>query len=215
MMAISQRPDPVDDAARSPWVGQRMTLDEFLTLPEENPALEYIDGVVRQKVAAKPVHGSLQGYLVMALNRVAWPQELGMAFPDTRFLTAEGPLVPDVVFYRSGRDDTMASDASLPEDFTGPPDIVVEIKSPGQSVTDQIEKCTRYLRLGVPTTLFIHPEERAVLVFRPGQPLRVLRGDDRIDLDDLLPSFDVTVRRMFEESAPAWFTGRRRRDAPS
>lgn len=210
-MAISARPDSSDENVPSPWDGRRMTLEEFLALPEQQPALEYIDGVVRQKVAAKPVHGSLQGYLVMVLNRVAWPLELGIAFPDTRFMTPAGPLVPDVVFYRSAREDTAESASPLPDDFISPPDIVVEIKSPGQSVTDQLEKCSRYQRLGVPITLLIHPEERAVLVFRLDQPLRVLRGDDRIDLDDVLPGFDLTVRRMFEESAPAWFAGRRRR----
>jgi Uma2 family endonuclease len=209
MMAISERLDIIDDNASSPWVGKRMTIEEFLALPEQKPSLELIDGVVRQKVAAKPVHGSLQIYLATIFNRIAWPLELGMAFSETRFLTPEGPLVPDVVFYRSGRDDEPESDSPLPEDFTEPPDIAVEIRSPGQSVTGQIEKCTRYQRMGVPITLFIHPEERAVMVFRPGQPLLVLQGDDRIDLDELLPGFDLTVRAMFQESAPAWFRRRR------
>jgi Uma2 family endonuclease len=212
-MAISERPDIIGDDTRSPWDGQRMTLEEFLALPEQKPALEYIDGVARQKVAAKPVHGSLQIYLGTVFNRVAWPLELGMAFTDTRFLGPEGPLVPDVVFYRSGREDEPESDAPLPEDFTDPPDIAVEIRSPGspgQSVTEQIEKCTRYQRMGVPITLFIHPEERAVMAFRPGQPLLVLQGDDRIDLDELLPGLDLTVQKMFQESAPAWFRRRRR-----
>lgn len=213
-MAISERPETTDDFTPSPYVGQRMTLEEFLALPEENPALELIDGVVKQKVAAKPVHGSLQIYIGMIFNQIAWPLELGMAFTDTRFLTSEGPLVPDVVFYRSGRSDAPESDTLLPEDFTEPPDIAVEIKSPGQSVTGQIEKCTRYLRMGVPITLFVHPEERAVMLFRLGQPLLVLEGDDRIDLDEFLPGLELTVRSLFEKSAPAWF-GRRRANPQS
>jgi Uma2 family endonuclease len=120
--------------------------------------------------------------------------------------------VPDVVFYRSGRSDAPEGDSPLPDDFTEPPDIAVEIRSPGQSVTEQIEKCTRYLRMGVPITLFVHPEERAVMVFRPGQPLLVLQGDDRIDLDEFLPGLDLTVGALFERAAPAWF--RRRRATP-
>ncbi|MCC7369737.1 MAG: hypothetical protein IT306_15005, partial [Chloroflexi bacterium] len=55
-MAISERPDLIqenDDRFRSQWVGQHMSLQEFLALPEEKPALEFQDGVVTQKMAAK------------------------------------------------------------------------------------------------------------------------------------------------------------------
>ena len=43
-----------------------------------------------------------------------------------------------------------------------------------------------------------------MLVFRAGQPLLVLEGDDRIDLDDVLPGFDLTVDAMFDGLAPDW-----------
>jgi hypothetical protein len=43
-----------------------------------------------------------------------------------------------------------------------------------------------------------------VLVFRDGQPLRLLQGDDRIDLDEVLPGFELTVRAMFDALAPDW-----------
>lgn len=36
-------------------LNKRMTLDEFLALPEEEPALEYGEGVVTQKVSPKPI----------------------------------------------------------------------------------------------------------------------------------------------------------------
>ena len=35
-----------------------LTLEAFLALPEEKPALEYIDGTVRQKVAPRPAHSA-------------------------------------------------------------------------------------------------------------------------------------------------------------
>ena len=47
-MAISERAGKqvhVEDGERAPWVGQHMTLDEFLALPEVKPYLEYDDGV--------------------------------------------------------------------------------------------------------------------------------------------------------------------------
>src|SRR5687768_1690225 len=114
-MAISERPDIIDDSAPSPWVGKRMTLEEFLALPDEKPALEYVDGVVRQKVAAKRVHGSLQAYLATVLNQVAWVRELGMTHTDTRFVTEGRALAPDVSFYRSGRVEGVDSAGRVPE----------------------------------------------------------------------------------------------------
>jgi Uma2 family endonuclease len=203
-MAISQRPDIADDGTPSPWVGQRMTFEEFLALPEEKPSLEYIDGVVRQKVATKRVHGTLQAYLATVLNPIVWARGLGMAYTETRFLTDRRALVPDVSFYRTERIEGPDADGHVPEDFTLPPDIAVEIKSPGQTVTAQLEKCARYQALGVPITLFIHPEERAVFELRPGKPLRVLRGDDRISFHDILPGLELALIEMFDSVPPQW-----------
>jgi hypothetical protein len=63
-MAISERHPQAEiepERSDSPWTGRRFTLDEFLALPDESPHLEFDDGVVTQKVAAQPTHGSIQG----------------------------------------------------------------------------------------------------------------------------------------------------------
>ena len=59
---------------------RRLTLEEFLALPEEKPALEYADGEVTQKVSPKARHGRLQ--LVVA-NRLDVPG-VSQAFSETR-----------------------------------------------------------------------------------------------------------------------------------
>src|SRR4051794_15479513 len=102
-MAISERSDIPDDSAPSPWDGQRMTLEEFLALPEQKPALEYIDGVVRQKVAAKPVHASIQAFLIETMGPFVRRHRLGVLLPGARFVTPTWAPVPDVVFYRRER----------------------------------------------------------------------------------------------------------------
>ena len=43
---------------------QRLTLTEFLALPEEEPPLEYFDGTVTQKVSARGEHSTLRNELV-------------------------------------------------------------------------------------------------------------------------------------------------------
>lgn len=190
----------IEDGEPVPWVGQRMTLEEFLSLPEVKPYLEYDDGIVRQKMAAKPVHGSIQSFLAAVFNQVAGPRQLGHAMTETRFVTPGWAPVPDVSFYLW--DNLNLQDGEVPEDFFTSPDIAVDIVSPGQSATEIVDKCLHYIALGTVIALVVDPQPRVVRILRAGQPPEVVRGDDRINVDDVLPGFDVTVAEMFGAAAP-------------
>lgn len=196
-MAISSR---LDTAARSPWDGQRMTMEEFLALPEEEPALEYIDGVVRQKLAAKPTHGSIQAFLIEAISQFARPRRLGIVLPETRFVATGWSPVPDVIFYRRER----LRVRTAPDDFTEPPDLAIEVMSPGQALSGQIQKCLDFVARGTAVAALVYPPEGSVFLFRPGRPLQLIQGDDRIDLDDVLPGLRLTVRELFEAVNWSW-----------
>lgn len=201
-MAISAkaaRRKPVEDGVTPPWVGQRMTLEEFLALPEAKPNLEYDDGVVRQKASARIVHGSVQATLGMAFGQIARANRLGLALIEVRFITPRWVPVPDVTFYR--RERIRRCGGRLPEDMFEAPDLAVEIVSPEDSVTQLIAKCLRYLTFGTTVSVLVDPDQETVLTFRPDQPLRILQGQDRIDLDDVLPGFELTVRGLFDATA--------------
>ncbi len=58
---------------------RRMSLEEFLEQPEEKPALELIDGVVRQKVSPDFLHGMLQSQTMELINQFAVSRELAVA----------------------------------------------------------------------------------------------------------------------------------------
>ncbi len=45
-----------------------ITLEEFLALPEEKPALEFLDGIVTQKPWPNVHHGVLQGQVTELVN---------------------------------------------------------------------------------------------------------------------------------------------------
>lgn len=202
---VADRAEPrltPEDSVPPPWVGQTMTLDAFLDLPEVKPHLEFTDGLVTQKMAAKPTHTTLQGLLWQRFNQIAGPRRLGVAFFETRFFTPTWAPVPDVAYYR--RERIQMRGKRLPADFREPPDIAIEIVSPEQSVSTLIKKCLRYIGLGTQIALLIDPEAETVFVFRRDQPLQVLQEDDRIVLDEVLPEFDLTVRGMFDAVAPDW-----------
>jgi Uma2 family endonuclease len=174
-----------------------LTLDAFLKLPEEKPALEYLDGVVTQKVAPNVHHSWLQYRLAEWINAFAVPRRLAMAFPELRTTFAGASLVPDVAVVGW---DHLPVDASgkLLEDYLAPPDVAVEIVSPEQSVAQLGRKCRWYLDHGVPLALIVHPRREWVRVYRPAEEPRTLSGSDVVDLGSVLPGFSFSVQALFE-----------------
>src|SRR6266511_3509189 len=112
---------------------RRLTLDEFLELPEEEPALEYEAGKVTQKVSPKGKHGRLQAALAELINRFTGPRRLALAFTETRATFAGASRVPDLVVYRWARIPRDES-GEVADDIFDPPDIAVEIASPIQRI---------------------------------------------------------------------------------
>jgi Uma2 family endonuclease len=182
---------------------RRMTLEEFLALPEVKPALELVAGRVSQKVSPQAIHGRLQLWLGSLFAGYGEPGKLAMAFTETRVTFAGDSLVPDVVVYRWHRIQCGA-DGEIVEDFTTPPDIAIEIVSPGQSVRGQHERCRWCVENGVEIALCVNPRARvrSVTLFRAGSEPVVLTGNDRIPLDSVLPGFELTVAELFAALRP-------------
>ena len=176
---------------------RQISLEDFLRLPEEKPALEYFDGMVTQKVSPKTRHSRLQGVLVERINAFARPHRLAEAFPELRATFGGASTVPDVVVLRWDRipyDDN----GILVDDLFQPPDIAIEIVSPEQSPNQLIRKSLWYVSHGVQIALLVDPDDASVLAFRHGQELRVLRNADRIDLDEVISGFAITVAELFQ-----------------
>ena len=184
--------------------GRRMTLEEFLALPEEGEtALEYDDGVVTQKVSPKMHHSGIQSFFIEVVNAYGRPRRLALAFPELRvtFFRPRWSPVPDVGVYRWARIPRQP-DGKLANDSDTPWDIAVEIVSPEQSRADQEAKCRRYIANGVEIALMIDPEQEDVVRFGADGSRVQLRGSDRIDLDAVLPGFVLTPADLFATLYP-------------
>lgn len=180
-MAISQR---------------KLTLEQFLKLAEAEPALEFHNGVVTQKMSPKGPHGKLQWWLARWFEELTQPSGLVSAFTETRVTFAGEVFVPDVIVYRAGR-VPLDEHGDIAEDFAEPPDVAVEIASPGQPIEALVDRCRWYVEHGVRAALLIHPRNRWVRIFRAGAEAQQLRGSDRIDLGDVLPGFALAVDELF------------------
>lgn len=176
---------------------RRLTLEEFLKLPDEKPALELIDGVVKQKVSPQWLHGLLQPDLAAIINRYARPRKLAAALTEIREAFGRDSLVPDVGVYRWERLPRTAT-GRLANAAPAPPDIAIEIRSPGQRLDDLVDKCRRYLGHGAQLGLVVDPENESVIRVVPGRDPVTLRGDDQIDFGPVLPNFELTVGALFE-----------------
>jgi Uma2 family endonuclease len=177
---------------------RRMSLEEFLELPDEKPALELEpDGTVVQKMAPKGRHGTLQYSLARFINGFAVPRRMARATPELRTVFGGAAYVPDVAVYVWERIAWTAR-GHVPDEFTEAPDIAIEIVSPGQSVNSLVRRCLWYVDNGVKIGLVVDPDDESVVVFRPGVTPRALREADQIDLSEVLRGFELTAGQVFD-----------------
>jgi len=175
---------------------QRMTLADFLKLPEVKPARELHRGCVEQRIWRSGPASAILAWLGVQVFVQAESRELAQGFTSVRLIFGENTYVPDLSVYLWDRVPEDA-DGMLPTYFTSAPDLVAEILSPGQTDQGLLERCRAYLAYGVTVAMFVDPIHRSVYVLRPGDEIGPLREGDAIDITDVLPGFKLTVRDLF------------------
>lgn len=174
----------------------RVTLDEFLQLPEEKPALEYFDGMVSQKMSPKMRHATVQARLAGHINAAVGHARTALAVTEARATFAGESVVPDVSVYRWDR-LPRTTNGMMADESPIPPDVAVEIISPSQSPNALFRRCRWYVSNGVQIALQIDPDDESVIVFYPDGTTQAWRGSDRIDLDSVASGFEMTVDDLF------------------
>jgi Uma2 family endonuclease len=182
---------------------RRMTLEEFLRLPEAEPPYEFWHGEVIQKVSSKMPHGGLQFGVGELVYRLTGPGRPFRIFPETRVTFRGVSAVPDLIVYRRERVPRDGR-GQLVEDSTVPPDVAVEILSPGQSRTRVLAHCRWYVANSIRLAVFADPRRRVVRLFRPGSESGDMRGADVLDLTDVLPGFVLSVDDFFAPLSADW-----------
>lgn len=172
-----------------------LTLEEFLKLPETEPASEFIDGRVEQKPMPQGKHSRLQLKFCEAVNAVAEQQQIAMSFPELRCTFGGRSIIPDATVFLWERIPFDAA-GEVENTFEIYPDWTVEILSPEQSATKVIRNILHCLKHGSQLGWLIDPEERVILVFLPGQLPIELSGSSLLPA---LPNLELnlTVNDIF------------------
>ncbi|HIK08583.1 MAG TPA: Uma2 family endonuclease [Trichormus sp. M33_DOE_039] len=129
----------------------RISLEEFLQLPETKPANEYIDGEIIQKPMPPGKHSILQGELVTTINGVVKSKKTALAFPELRCTFGGRSTVPDVAVFAWQR-IPIDEKGNIANVFNTYPDWTIEILSPEQSVTKVTKNILHCLNHGTSLT---------------------------------------------------------------
>lgn len=180
---------------------KRMTFEEFEAMPNDGKRYELVDGELREMPPAGLQHGDVGSGLNAELRFHVRQRRLGRVFgPDTGFRIfpdRDLAYAPDVSFVTAERIATVDDYEKMGRMA---PDLVVEVVSPSDRMTDVLAKVDDYLAAGVRLVWVVVPRRRQVLVYAPGQPARTLGNGDSLDGGDVLPEFRLPVAEVFDLS---------------
>ncbi len=77
------------------------------------------------------------------------------------------------------------------------PDLMIEVKSPTDSITKLRNKIDEFLQLGTRVGILINPEKESVEIRRTGQDPIVLQNGDTIAVPEVLPGWEVKVEDLW------------------
>ncbi len=174
-----------------------ITLDEFLELPETKPASEFIDGKIITKPMPQGQHSRIQQKLTITINSILEDSQIALALPELRCTFGGRSIVPDVSVFIWDRLPTN-TDGTIANQFNASPDWVIEILSPGQSVTRVTGKILHCLNHGSQLGWLIDPNEKLVLVYLPNQqPIFFEKISERLPPPEFATEFNLTLEQLF------------------
>ena len=172
-----------------------MTVEEFMNLDDDDRYRhELIKGELLTMPSPKPLHGRVVANLVFLLMQHARAHRLGDVHAESGYHLEQDPdtvLGPDVSFVSAERVDR--SDEHY---YDGPPDIAIEVLSPGDRRGYVERKLAIYLGRGTRSVWLVNPRRRTVEVISSLDSRRMLHETDEL-VDDTIPGFRVKVSEIF------------------
>src|SRR5262249_24344439 len=117
---------------------------------------------------------------------------------ETGFLIASNPdtvRAPDAAFVSKDRLETTGKVEGF---WPGPPDLAVEVISPGDTYTEVEEKAMEWLAAGALIVLVLNPRKRTATIYRSLNDISILDEDAVLDLENIIPGFKIPIRDIFD-----------------
>jgi Uma2 family endonuclease len=143
---------------------KRLTVSEYFRLPETNRPMELVYGYVREPPAPFYSHQSVVGTIFRILTRHVERHHLGLVGLSPLDVVLDKNkgqdlvVQPDVFFVSTTRLDIVR------DRVWGPPDLTVEVLSPGTARRDKTVKLDWYRRYGVRECWIVDGKKTAVEV---------------------------------------------------
>jgi len=185
---------------QAPTTQKLMTAEEAAQLSTVNRRFELVKGVYIERSPASAKHGKVAMKIALLVGLHVESQRLGEATAaETGFLLSRSPdtvRAPDVAFISQAR----LPASGVPDTGYWPlaPDLAVEVVSPGDDPDDVQQKVQEYLTAGTRMVWVVYPKTRTVTVYRSLKDVKVLRADEIISGEDVLPGFERRVGEIFE-----------------
>jgi len=171
-----------------------VSVEEYLVNPEFAHS-EWVDGEIVERGMANEQHGYVTIRMGGELDRYFRRTKLGFVAAELHcHFTLGGRRryrLPDLAVI-VGRNRPEA------KHLQGVPDIAIEIRSPDQTVAEQLSKCREYLDAGSRFAVVVVPEQRLVHVLEKGKEQRTYREVETVTFGDLLPGFELSVAELFD-----------------
>ncbi len=176
-----------------------LTAEQFAKRPDGGLPEELVRGRIVTMTVPKPRHGYPCNTAGRVFGNFVDEHGLGRVLNnDSGVITGRDPDTvrgADVAFYSYKR----LPPGDLPDQYLDiAPELVVEVRSPGDLWPRMLAKIAEYLEAGVSTVVVLDDQHRSAHVFGDDGTHQVLGPDDELAFRALLGNFKVAVRRFFE-----------------
>ena len=175
-----------------------MTADELLALPRGEFRYELINGELKKMSPTGHKHGKITMRLSAPLAQHVRERGLGEVYAaETGFKLSSDPdtvRAPDIAFIRQQRVTEIGNTEGY---WPGSPDLAVEVLSPNDRVAEVEENVSEWLGGGARQVWVVSPKLHTVTVYRSLTDIKTLTEKDKLDGDDVVPEFQISIAEIF------------------
>jgi Uma2 family endonuclease len=170
--------------------------EDVLTMGDQR--VELVKGELLQMTPTGMEHGGIVSTLTVLVGGYVRAHQLGRTYgAETGVILTRDPdtvRAPDLMFIAAAR---LKEHGDLAGFSDLVPDLAIEVVSPHDYWGAVEEKVAEYLAAEVRLVWVVSPKTKSVHVYRPGNEVLRLSGDDELSGADVLPGLALKVSELF------------------